>query len=137
MNDHAASEGAEGVTYVLVVEDDPDIREALSEALRGAGYAAAEAANGLEALDYLATHPDPCMILLDLWMPVLDGVGFLERLATHRAASVPVVLVSAAQRDEYETIATQKNIRGFLKKPVRMQTLLAVIAEHCGSPVNT
>ncbi|HZX65144.1 MAG TPA: response regulator, partial [Myxococcales bacterium] len=55
---------------VLVVEDDGDVRDAVAASLRDEGYVVAEAENGRLALDWLQSNADPCLVLLDLWMPV-------------------------------------------------------------------
>src|SRR5687767_6429158 len=81
---------------VLVVEDDPDIRELVTEVLGQAGYRVAEAENGQVALDFLRGHDGPCIVLLDLMMPVLSGPELLEIMAEdERLAMLPVVVVSA------------------------------------------
>ncbi len=82
---------------VLVVDDDADIREALRDVLEAAGYAVAEAANGLEAFTYLERNPRPGAILLDLFMPVMDGWQLARRIESVPAlASVPLVVVTAS-----------------------------------------
>ena len=112
---------------VLVVEDDPDIRELVSEMLAQDGYVVAEAANGQEALDFLRTHEGPCVVLLDLMMPVLSGPELLEIMAEdERLASYPVVVVSAVA-DRGSAPGVQK----FLRKPVSSDVLRAVVAEYC------
>ena len=63
---------------VLVIDDDWAIRETVGEVLHDAGYQVVCASNGREALDYLRQGPVPCMILLDLMMPVMDGHQFRE-----------------------------------------------------------
>lgn len=117
---------------VLVVEDDPDIRATLCEALEDHGYTAVPASNGAEALDYLRrTNERPCLILLDLMMPVMDGQTFrAEQRADAAIAQIPVVVVSAYRdldkyRDELDTEC--------LPKPVRLETLLQTARRHCDS----
>ena len=115
---------------VLVVEDDPDIRATLCEALEDNGYRAAGAANGAEALEYLrkAAEP-PCLILLDLMMPVMDGQTFrTEQRADPKLANIPVVVISA-----YRDVERQANdlAAEFLSKPVRLETLLETARKHC------
>ena len=115
---------------VLVVEDDPDIRATLCEALEDNGYTAASASNGVEALDYLRkTAERPCLILLDLMMPVMDGQTFrAEQRADSTIAEIPVVVISAYRDlDKYrEELATE-----CLPKPVRLDTLLQTARKHC------
>jgi CheY-like chemotaxis protein len=115
---------------VLVVEDDPDIRATLCEALEDNGYSAAGAANGAEALEYLRTAAElPCLILLDLMMPVMDGQTFrTEQRADPKLANIPVVVISA-----YRDVERQANdlAAEFLSKPVRLETLLETARKHC------
>ncbi len=81
---------------VLVIEDEETLRHLLEILLRGAGYAVVTAADGREALDYLAGAEPPRVILLDLRMPVLDGWGFRrEQLEDPRLAGIPVIVVAS------------------------------------------
>lgn len=85
---------------VLVVEDDPDSRAAVCEALRREGYAIVEAGHGREALDYLLQDATaaPSAIVLDLEMPVMTGWELLKLLKSyHRLASIPVVVLSGRE----------------------------------------
>jgi CheY-like chemotaxis protein len=80
---------------VLVVEDDPGVREIIRRALSQEGLKVLEAANGIEALARLAESP-PSLILLDLMMPELDGFGFIEELRrSDEWSSIPVVVLTA------------------------------------------
>src|SRR3954470_23175677 len=82
---------------VLVVDDDQDIREALCDLLADAGYRAASVANGKEALIYLKSGELPCVILLDLMMPVMDGWEFRrQQQGDPRLSKIPVVVITAA-----------------------------------------
>src|SRR5205085_12014163 len=82
---------------VLVVEDDHDVREALVEALEASDYHPMAAANGSEALQRLRSGSEPpCVILLDVMMPVMDGREFREEQRRDPAlAEIPVVVLSA------------------------------------------
>lgn len=115
---------------VLVVEDDPDIRATLCDALEDNGYATAGASNGVEALEYLRSAAEkPCLILLDLMMPVMDGQTFrAEQRADAALADIPVVVISAYRDvDKYaDDLATD-----YLAKPVRLETLLETARKHC------
>ncbi len=78
---------------MLVVDDEPQVRATVSEALALEGYAVSEASNGAEALALLATVR-PEAIVLDLWMPIMDGWAFRRaQLASH--PQIPVIVVSA------------------------------------------
>jgi CheY-like chemotaxis protein len=82
--------------YVLVVDDEPDVRESLAVLLDVCGIKAMTVANGWEALDLIRATAPPAVVLLDLKMPVMTGEQFLaERLADPALAAVPVVVSSA------------------------------------------
>src|SRR5438128_12681633 len=83
---------------ILVVDDDPDIREAISEILADRGYHPATARDGEDALHVLKGLPErPCVIFLDMMMPVMSGPEFLEEISHLEAAmrAIPIVVVSA------------------------------------------
>jgi len=110
---------------VLVVDDDPDILEAICDILGTESYRVARAKNGLEALERVdAERPD--VILLDLMMPVMDGVTFAHALRMRPAVSdVPIVIISA---DGNPARAASVNARGYLAKPFDIDALLAHVA---------
>jgi len=111
---------------VLVIDDDVDIRESLRDALEDAGYEVATAANGREGLERLEHALKPCVILLDLMMPVMSGPEFLFALREAHDAT-PVIVVSA-----YGELAdADTGIACFIPKPVRLDTLLKAIRLHC------
>jgi CheY-like chemotaxis protein len=113
---------------VLVVEDDDDIRATLEDVLAGDGYAVSGAANGREALALLETLARPCLILLDLMMPVMNGREFLAALRADDAlAPIPVVIVSAWPDEARAT----KGAQGFVKKPVELDVLRRVVHAYC------
>jgi len=116
---------------VLVVDDDRDIRDSLIETLEDHGYAAIGAGNGVEAIDVLRTHAErPCLILLDLMMPVMDGRGFREEQLKHPAwAGIPVIVVSAY--GDVEAQAGELAV-DFLRKPLATRPLIAAVARRCG-----
>ena len=93
---------------VLIVDDDPDIREILAETLVDKGFDVATAANGLEALRILESMSvPPSAILLDLMMPIMDGYGFLERRRRDPAlASIPLAIVTAGHGVDHYDSAT-------------------------------
>jgi CheY-like chemotaxis protein len=116
---------------VLVVEDEPDARTALAMLLEMEGFTVAAAANGRDALELLRRRPPPCVILLDLMMPVMDGWRFRElQLADPGLASIPVVVVTAADLTQYSAHAFDD--LPVLIKPVEPDRLVACVREHCG-----
>src|SRR5215471_6803603 len=81
---------------VLIVEDNAEIRESLSDALEDEGYTVVTATNGQEGLDRLRKMESPCLILVDLLMPVMNGSEFISALrATDVLTTLPVVIVTA------------------------------------------
>ena len=113
---------------ILVIEDDADIRECLMLLLESEGYSVAGAADGREGLDVLARMSGPCLILLDLMMPVMNGWEFLQaKRKEDILAVIPVVVLSAGSD------ARGEQVEGILKKPVDVDALLAFVRKHCGS----
>src|SRR5690349_14816755 len=82
---------------VLIVDDDADVRELLRMSLGAAGYRVATVPDGREALHYLRSHADICMIVLDLMLPSMDGAQFrAAQLRDRSLAWIPVIVVSGA-----------------------------------------
>ena len=116
---------------LLLVEDDRDIREAMQDLLEDAGYHVNVAANGKEALSLLSSLARPCLILLDLMMPVMSGEEFLGELREKEGlAPIPVVIVSAWAREA----AKENRVQGFVSKPVDPERLLLVVRKFCRAP---
>lgn len=104
----------------MLVEDDDGIRETMAALLEDEGYRVVPAANGEEGLAALRAAADPCLVLLDLWMPVMNGWQMLEAMRDDEAlAHVPVVVISAAG-----DLTPPKGAAAFLRKPIRLETLL-------------
>jgi CheY-like chemotaxis protein len=115
---------------ILVVEDEADVRDAISNLLRFRAFTVKSAPDGRQAIAQLQNGYRPCLILLDLTMPGMDGATFRhEQQATADCAHIPVVIVSG--RDDGGGIAATLGARDFLKKPVRITTLLDALDRHC------
>jgi len=115
---------------ILIVEDDADSRQLLSDFLNRSGYSTIAAANGREAIERLDDAPSLCLILLDLMMPVMSGWQFRTFQRTHRRFSnVPVVVLTAVPQasTEGEWLGTA----GVLSKPVDLPELLATVRRFC------
>jgi CheY-like chemotaxis protein len=114
---------------LLVVDDDDDIRESLSDLLQTEGYEVATARQGLDALTQLRKGLLPSLILLDLMMPQMNGWEFLEaRSADAALAGLPVVVLSA----DTKPLATDAAVCGRLAKPFKIAELLAIV-ERCAT----
>jgi CheY-like chemotaxis protein len=111
---------------VLIVEDDEDIRAAMAELLEGEGFQVSVASNGQEGLEVLEHLGKPCLVLLDLMMPVMSGEDFLRHLRENPSFTrVPVIIVTASGRQPLP------GAQGILKKPFEIGDLFATVAAHC------
>jgi len=114
---------------ILVVDDDGDVRESLSEVLSEAGYRVHAASSGEEALAMVPRLPRPCLILLDNNMPRMSGRDFLWRLVdVDDSARLPVILISATADVESATVP---GVVATLWKPFDVAQLLELVAAHC------
>jgi CheY-like chemotaxis protein len=115
---------------ILVVEDEPDIRDLMVAILESEGYAVSAASHGAEALARLQAGPVPCIILLDLMMPVMDGWTFChEREKDPALAAIPLVVVSAVSREDPRNAGVRAV--GHLPKPLDIGSLLAAVERFC------
>lgn len=113
---------------VLVVEDDKDIRETMGLVLEGEGYEVVMAPNGKEALQLLQTGLRPCIILLDLMMPVMSGWEMREQMLRDPAmADIPTIVITGDTRASQRTAQLQAT--ACIAKPFEISDLLAVVAE--------
>jgi CheY-like chemotaxis protein len=110
---------------VLLVDDDPDIRDSIGECLREEGYEVYTAVNGRDALDRLGFGLRPAVILLDLMMPILNGFEVLQVLRKSADwQTIPVVIVSANRGYEAADLDGAFSI---LRKPVTLEKMLSTI----------
>ena len=120
---------------VLIVEDDPDVREMLSALLSTEGFHAVAAEDGLEALHLLRAvrhrAPEiPCLVLLDLKMPRLGGQEFRRaQLGDPTVASVPVAVMSGAV--DLEERAQDLGAVATVAKPINIDRLMDVVRRYC------
>jgi len=112
---------------ILLVEDDEDLSEVLTDLLKDCGYRVATAVHGQEALNYLAgADPLPALILLDWMMPVMDGEEFVRQKASRPAiASLPVFLLSARGDPPEKMVAM--GIQRVFRKPLLFEQLRVAI----------
>ena len=110
---------------VVVVEDDEDTRELLQTVLQRRGYRVATAADGLDGLAVLRGVDSVCFVLLDLFMPRMDGFGMLRAMVNDpKLANLPVCLSTSAPDAAPLGVAC-------LPKPIDLPCLFAMIALHC------
>lgn len=109
---------------VLVVDDDCDIRDAVCELLADEGYEVETAANGRDALDRLK-HKHPCLMLLDLRMPIMDGYQVLDTVKhTPEWEDIQVAVVSAER-------VLPMGVAGSIQKPIDIDRLLETVRRCC------
>lgn len=117
---------------MLVVDDTADVRDATVELLRAHGYETLAAENGQQALELLQrTGERPCLIVLDLAMPVMDGATFRMKLLWDHPqfAQIPVIIVSASTQNA--RALEQLAVADCMPKPFDPDRLLALIERHC------
>lgn len=113
---------------VLVIDDEASTRSLLIEILEFEGLKAIGFADGAEALDYLASAQPPCLIVLDMRMPVMDGPEFRAALLRDpRLARIPVVIVTALDPSSAAGLSAVR----VLRKPVDLEALLSVVRKNC------
>lgn len=115
---------------VLVVEDHEDTRESLTLLLQAKGYTVDSARDGNEALQKLRCGGTPCLVLLDLHMPVMSGWQLRRKLLEDRdLASLPVIILSG--EEDLEESAAALNVTAHLQKPVQLDRLYGLLEEYC------
>lgn len=121
-----------GTSYILVVDDNHDIRDLVREILEFEGYVVVTACNGKEALERLGGADLPSLILLDLMMPTMNGWEFrAEQLKDQRLASIPLVVLTGDGNASEK--ARVLRATSYIMKPVHLDSLLAVVqGAACG-----
>ena len=123
-----STETAAHTCTVLIVDADHEVVELLCATLAPDGYRVAAAANGREALDYLRSHDETCMILFELQLPVMDGAGFrAAQLHDRSLAWIPVLGMSATIDGSQK--ARELGLRGFLPKPLDLDEVRAALRQ--------
>jgi CheY-like chemotaxis protein len=116
--------------HVLVVEDDEDIRESLMDFLQDHGYQTVGAIHGREALEKLGGGTKPCVIILDLMMPVMDGSAFRQaQLQDPHLSAIPIIVISAYRNVEQKAETLKAN--SHMTKPLDLRVLLDTVQGYC------
>lgn len=112
--------------HALVVDDNSDLRLLLRRALERQGYQVALAEHGLAAMNRLTAGLKPCVVILDLMMPVMSGHEFLSwKNSALDFEKIPVVVLTAQPSQELP------GARCCLEKPVNLEALFSVVEECC------
>lgn len=117
-----------GEKHILVVDDEIGIRELLAEILSEEGYRVHLAENAAQARAY-RNENEPDMVLLDIWMPDMDGVALLKEWVEQDLLTMPVVMMSGHGTIETAVEATRIGAVDFLEKPIALQKLLSTISK--------
>ncbi|MDO9183622.1 MAG: response regulator [Bacteriovorax sp.] len=113
---------------ILIIEDNIEIQDSIKTALEDEGFKVFTANNGKEGIEALRKIPTPCLILLDLMMPVMNGWEFIEVISNDiMLSTIPVVVVSAFGDKKYTPIKSE-----YIPKPIDLDSLLSTVHKHCG-----
>ncbi|MFN3786222.1 MAG: sigma-54-dependent transcriptional regulator [Thiothrix sp.] len=112
--------------YIMVVDDEPDIRQLVAEILEDEGYKVVTAENAAKARE-LHRSRKPDLILLDIWMPGQDGISLLKEWREHDALCCPVIMMSGHGTIETAVEATKLGAYDFIEKPLSMAKMLLTI----------
>lgn len=124
------------IPHILVVDDEPDIRHLVQEILEDEGYHVAVAENGETArLAYQKNQPN--LVLLDIWMPDVDGITLLKEWAEDGALPMPVIMMSGHGTVETAVEATRLGAFDFIEKPLSLAKLLLTVEQALGSDKNS
>jgi len=115
---------------ILVVDDEDDVRESVREVLRDEGYRVIDTGDGTQVLD-LIRQERPELVLLDIWMPQVDGIGLLKEIKTQEP-DLNVVMVSGHGNIHTAVTATKFGAFDFLEKPVSLDGLLLTVQRALG-----
>jgi CheY-like chemotaxis protein len=137
--------GDAGGRTVLLVEDDPEVRDVLEDELEENGYKVIPAANGKQALDFLTlNHPEKAdVVILDLMMPMVSGWEVLNHMhANPQLADIPVIVLSAVSLDRPSAagramrgapkLASTVNVCRFIPKPFSLGQIFDALSHCCG-----
>jgi len=118
--------------YILVIDDEPDIRQLVKEILEDEGYNVEVARDGAAARDVVAAKP-PGLILLDIWMPDIDGISLLKEFIEAHKLQCPVVMMSGHGTVEAAVEATRLGAYDFIEKPLSLSKLLMTVERALAS----
>lgn len=113
---------------IMVVDDDPDIRELMTLALESEGAAVSQAIDGNDAINVFKTT-EPELVVLDMMLPHRSGFLVLEHIQT-TPSPPPVIMVTANEGKRHKVYAESLGVSAYLNKPVAMARLLDTVLEH-------
>jgi len=116
---------------ILVVDDDPYLRELMAITLEDQDFDVFLAEHGMNAQEVLSRRK-PHLIILDMMMPVMDGLEFLKWLREEQKSNIPVIVMTAFDGDQKIDQLTSVGVSSILIKPVPVHKLLKVVRENIG-----
>jgi len=120
---------------ILLVDDDTNIHEIVSLFLKHVGHSVTCVSSGLSGLDY-ATHNQVDLIILDLAMPVMDGIETFDKLRNDpKSSDVPVMILSVHEKSELDTSIFTSSHVSYVNKPVDMDRLIAAVEKALANSV--
>ncbi len=115
---------------ILIVDDHADVRDGMRYMLEAEGYVVQTAGNGLDALALLFAGSRPCVIVMDMTMPVMNGFEFREEQLKHPdIAQIPFIAYSAVI--DVQTHARHLHAAAYLEKPIAFEHVLSIIRQYC------
>ena len=116
---------------ILLIDDEPDLRQTLAEFLEDEGYTVTQAENGKLGLELLSAGATPQLILLDYMMPVMDGKTFCTEIQKDEKLNgkFPIVLLTAARIEQ--TLVENMKLSEQLSKPINIPVFLDVVKKYC------
>jgi two-component system chemotaxis response regulator CheY len=116
---------------IMIVDDAPSVRQVVGLALRGAGYDVVEASNGKDAAGKLDGRKLN-LVICDLNMPIMDGIGFLEYIrAQPNYRFTPVIMLTTESAEDKKTKARAAGAKAWLTKPFQPSSMLDAVAKVC------
>ncbi|HUN94307.1 MAG TPA: response regulator [Burkholderiaceae bacterium] len=116
---------------IMIIDDAPSVRQVVSLALKGAGYEVVEANDGRDAIAKLGTRKLG-LIICDLNMPNLDGIGFLEHVkASPGHRFTPVIMLTTESAEDKKAAARAAGARAWITKPFQPSRMLEAVAKLC------
>jgi two-component system, response regulator, stage 0 sporulation protein F len=124
----ASDRPSQSTQRVLVVDDDHDVREVISDVLKDVGFSVLQASNGQLALEVMRAFPEPALVVLDLDMPVMSGAELLAHMKTDgRLSLVPVLILSGTNKSK---APQDESVVGFVSKPCDLNGFVRTVTAH-------
>ena len=125
-----------GALTILIIDDDPSVRESLEIVLVHEGYRVLTASDGEAGIQAARTQL-PNLIIVDMMMPFASGFVVTERLKQHYRLEIPIIMLTANDGEHQRSFAEFLGVDRYLNKPIRQRHLLEAVSSLCPGPVPT